>query len=168
MTMLCTFCTLNIYSTTGNQEELTDILSTGIFHHHWHQHRRQQSQSPSSTVQFLFFHILCSPVTHDTNSLMVTAWNWTKHWEENQTSSAELASIICANSMWVLVVTRKSTAYMHHERRIHTLLLKLQRLDKIPELENGESDTRITKLMPRPSRNLLQKQMPPLLLQGHS
>lgn len=35
---------------------------------------------------------------------MVTAWNRTKHWEENQTSSAEMASTICTNTIQVLVV----------------------------------------------------------------
>lgn len=37
MTMLCTFYILNIYiQILEIKKELTDILSTGIFHHHWH------------------------------------------------------------------------------------------------------------------------------------
>lgn len=60
-----------------------------------------------------------------------------------------------------------SLCVLHPESTIY-LITETAKADKIPELGNGESDIRITKLVPIPNQNIFQKKSPLLLPQGHS
>lgn len=70
-------------------------------------------------------------------------------------------------SLLTLYQKINSLCLLHPESTIY-LITETAETDKIPELENGESDIRITKLTPITNQNIFQNKSPPLLPQGHS